>query len=50
MAVPCIVMAYVFPASLYGCWIAATANIVLLGLGMMWRFHAGHWRSLRVID
>ncbi len=50
MAVPCIVMAYVTPAGLYGCWIAATANIVLLGLGMMWRFHAGHWRSLRVID
>ncbi|MCA9080941.1 MAG: MATE family efflux transporter, partial [Planctomycetaceae bacterium] len=50
MAIPCFVIANYTSVGLYGCWAAATANIVLLGIGMMLRFRQGHWRTMRVIE
>jgi MATE family multidrug resistance protein len=35
---------------LYGCWIAVTATVIVLGLGLMWRFQGGYWKTLRVIE
>ncbi len=31
-------------------WIAVTVFIVVLGLGYLWRFHEGRWKSMRVIE
>lgn len=51
MVVPCILIAKVYPsAGINGCWLAATANIVLSGLAMLWRFRQGHWKSMKVIE
>jgi MATE family multidrug resistance protein len=50
MAVPCFFFATILKSdSLNACWGAATANIVLLGLILMWRFQQGHWRKMNVM-
>jgi len=33
-----------------GPWIAAAVYIVLLGLGLLWRFSRGQWRKFNVLD
>jgi MATE family multidrug resistance protein len=35
---------------LSACWWAATANISVLGVGLLLRFQGGKWRSMRVIE
>jgi MATE family multidrug resistance protein len=51
MALPCFLLAtFCKEQALLGCWGAATANIVLLGLILMWRFRQGHWRKMNVMD
>jgi MATE family multidrug resistance protein len=35
---------------LYACWTAATVYITVLGIGFLWRFRAGHWREMSVIE
>jgi len=39
-----------YTVSLAISWSGCTAYIVVLGLGFMARFHAGHWMSMRVIE
>jgi hypothetical protein len=33
-----------------GPWIAAAVYIIVYGLTMQWRFAAGRWRSIRLLD
>ena len=35
---------------LYACWTAATVYILVLGIGFVWRFRAGQWRAMSVIE
>jgi MATE family multidrug resistance protein len=35
---------------LYTCWTAATVYILVLGIGFLWRFRAGQWREMSVIE
>lgn len=35
---------------LYACWTAATVYITVLGIGFLWRFKAGKWREMSVIE
>lgn len=39
-----------FTGSLFVSWSACTAYLVVLGLGFLIRFQAGHWKSMRVIE
>jgi MATE family multidrug resistance protein len=33
-----------------GLWVWLTAYICLLAIGFWWRWHAGHWKTIRVIE
>lgn len=50
MVVPSFYLVKYTHYGIYGTWAAATLSIVILGIGFMWRFEAGHWRSMRVIE
>ncbi len=43
-------MGYGGVQGVYICWSAATTYITILGLGFLWRFRAGKWRSMSVIE
>lgn len=36
--------------SVAACWVPVTAYIVVLGFGFWFRYRAGYWRSMKVID
>lgn len=36
--------------SSYGPWGAASLYIIVLSIYLLWRFRAGHWKSIRVLD
>lgn len=36
--------------NLYGCWIAVTTTVIVLGVGFWLRFVQGRWKSMRVIE
>jgi MATE family multidrug resistance protein len=35
---------------MFWAWTAATANVLFLGLGFLWRFRGGLWQNMRVIE
>ena len=44
-------LAVLFPEwGAVGPWIGAVAYIVIVGIGMAWRFERGAWRSIRIIS
>lgn len=49
MVIPTALMLYFQRGSLLGSWSACTVYAVVLGLGFMARFMAGHWKSMSVI-
>lgn len=50
MVLPCYLLVTYTNTGIYGTWGVATASIIILGVGFLWRFEAGHWRSMRVIE
>jgi len=36
--------------NLYGCWAAITLAVIIMGLGFLWRFLQGCWKTMRVIE
>lgn len=50
MVIPTVISQFWFQGSLYASWWFCTIYIIVLGLGFMARFHAGHWKSMRVIE
>jgi len=50
MLVPGFVLCVLLGAGVYVAWCTATAYVVCVGLLMFRRFHAGGWKSLRVIE
>ena len=44
-------MSYVWPQwGLNGPWFTCTLYVVLVGLGLLWRWRRGHWRSIRLFE
>ena len=33
-----------------GPWIGAAVYVIVVGLGMIWRFESGHWRSIKLVE
>jgi hypothetical protein len=50
MLVPGYVACVVLGGGVYVAWCAASAYVILLGLLMVRRFRAGHWKALRIIE
>jgi MATE family multidrug resistance protein len=50
MVVPTVISQVWFQGSLAASWWFCTIYTIVLGLGFMARFQAGHWRSMRVIE
>lgn len=50
MVVPTVISQVWFQGSLTASWWFCTIYTIVLGLGFMARFQAGHWRSMRVIE
>jgi MATE family multidrug resistance protein len=50
MVLPVAVAAAMGRLTLAVCWWACSAYIIVLGLGMMWRFQTGRWKSMSVIE
>jgi MATE family multidrug resistance protein len=50
MVLPTAIAAATGRLTLTVCWWACSAYIIVLGLGLLWRFQAGPWKSMRVIE
>jgi MATE family multidrug resistance protein len=50
MVLPVVLMAVFAEGSLMVGWTACTLYIVVVGIGFVWRFLAGHWQHMRVIE
>jgi Na+/melibiose symporter-like transporter len=50
MVLPTVVAAVFSEGSLMVGWTACTLYIVIVGIGFVWRFLAGHWQRMRVIE
>ncbi|WP_175517316.1 MATE family efflux transporter [Planctomicrobium piriforme] len=35
---------------LHGCWIAVSVTVIVMGLGFLFRFQQGHWKTMQVIE
>jgi MATE family multidrug resistance protein len=49
MVLPTVLLAY-FEFSVVACWVPITVYIVTLGFGFWFRYRAGKWKSMKVID
>ena len=50
MAVPLLVLSATGHSSLHAAWVLITLAIAAMGGGFLWRFLAGQWRSMTVMD
>jgi MATE family, multidrug efflux pump len=50
MVLPTVISVTWYGGGLLASWCACTVYIIVLGLGFMARFQAGHWKSMRVIE
>jgi MATE family multidrug resistance protein len=50
MVIPSMIAVRTLREPLWACWWATTANITVLGTGLMIRFLQGKWRSMTVIE
>jgi hypothetical protein len=50
MVLPPAVAAMTDRLTLAVCWWSCSVYIIVLGLGLLWRFLAGPWKSMRVIE
>jgi MATE family multidrug resistance protein len=41
---------YWFGGNVYLCWSVCTVFVIVLGIGFFWRFQAGHWMTMQVIE
>ena len=50
MVLPTFLACYWWQGNIYHCWTACMVHIMVMGGGFFWRFQAGHWKSMRVIE
>jgi MATE family multidrug resistance protein len=50
LIVPVYVACVLYGAGIYTAWVFLTIYVVALALAYWWRYRAGHWRSMRVIE
>ena len=51
MVLPTWIACHYYPEhSLYASWWACSVNVMVVGIGLLLRFRAGHWMSMRVIE
>lgn len=50
MVLPTYILWRNYGGSLMGSWWACSVFVIVQGLGFMWRFHAGHWKTMSVIE
>jgi MATE family multidrug resistance protein len=50
MVIPSMIAVRTLEEPLWACWWATTANITVLGAGLLLRFLGGKWRSMAVIE
>ena len=50
LIVPAVVISQYWGGNLLATWTAVTSYVVVVGIGMCWRFHSGEWKAMSLVE